>query len=271
MSLTIGLSLSLIIVGNYDYLIDQISPKIINLGYNLLYGVSVCQIQINKVTNMLVPYMKYLKNNNVINPVIKHVIVKIIDKNCNVDNIICVQNATDLKSCLQLFDENNHEGVFIFDKNHDLGYINKIYYEQIPSTIDYKESTVNFMATEIDYRNVKYLIGLKNEVHNYYIVNNSLNQNFFKYYLKNELNLLIDDDTNFDYTVKIIDDNANLITLLPYQSIIFNQLDYTILSDKVEPDIVDDKPDIVDEKPDIVDSDSDTFDEVDSDTFIKID
>jgi hypothetical protein len=68
---------------------------------------------------------------------------------------------------------------------------------------------------------------LKDDTYNYYIVNNSLNQNFFKYYLKNVLKVPIN-EANFDYTVSIIDHNVNILTLLPHQHIVFNEHDYTV-------------------------------------------
>jgi hypothetical protein len=80
---------------------------------------------------------------------------------------------------------------------------------------------------ELEHQNVKHLIELKNKEHNYYIVNNSLNQNFFKYYLKNVLNVNIN-ETNFDYTLTIVDHNINMITLLPHQYLVINEHDYQI-------------------------------------------
>jgi hypothetical protein len=83
------------------------------------------------------------------------------------------------------------------------------------------------MMIELEHDGNKYTIDLKNDETNYYIVNNCLNQNFFKYYLKNVLKVSIN-TAKFDYIVTIIDNNANIITLLPHQYIIFNEYDYTI-------------------------------------------
>jgi len=209
----------------------NVSPILINLSYNLLYGLSVCQIKINKIKNMLVPYAqkleKCLKDYNIIFE-IKTEIVKIIDKNGNIEHTLDIPSKTQIEALSNLFDETRHEGFFIYDKNYKTGYVNKIYYEKVPPKVYYEESKINFMAIELEYENKKYNIDLKNKDSNYYIVNNSLNQNFFKYYLKNVLKVAIDDN-NFDYTVTIIDYNVNIITLLPNQSIIFNLQDYSIL------------------------------------------
>jgi hypothetical protein len=213
----------------YVYLKDKISPILIKLGYNLLYGFSVCQIQVNKMKKMLVPHIenvkKYLKDNNIIVEVTTQ-IVKIVDKNGDIEHMLVRTDKIPLEQLSYMFDENRHIGLFVYDKNFETGCTNKIYYEKFPDIIDYKVSNVNFMMIELEHNNEKYTIELKNNEYNYYIVNNSLNQKFFKYYLKNIIKAPIDDI--FNYTVTIIDYNINIITLLPEQYIIFNENDYTI-------------------------------------------
>jgi hypothetical protein len=116
----------------------------------------------------------------------------------------------------------------LYDKtSEENDYINKVIFTEFPKTLDYKESKINFMMIELEHENEKHSIVLKNKEHNYYIVNNSLNQNFFKYYLQNVLKVPINKD-NFDYTVTIIDHNVNMITILPHQHLVFNEHDYTI-------------------------------------------
>jgi hypothetical protein len=102
-----------------------------------------------------------------------------------------------------------------------------VFYEKIPKNIDYKVSKIKFISIELDYNNNKYLIELKTSDKNYYIVNNYLNELFFKYYIKNILNLSVNQN-NFDYSVTIIDNDANIIYLLPHQSIKINENNYEI-------------------------------------------
>ena len=85
------------------------------------------------------------------------------------------------------------EGMLVSDKNEETGCINKIYYKDIVSTIEYKLSKINFMMIELEHEGNKHTIELKNDIFNYYIVNNFLNQNFFKYYLKNILKVPINE------------------------------------------------------------------------------
>jgi len=220
----------------YMYLKEKIEPVIIKLGYNLLYGFSVCQIQMNKMINMLVPHVKrlkkYLKDNNIIVEV-KPQILNTINKNGIINTkMIISDKAYDLSQiCENIFDAENVSGVVLHDKNSDTNCVNRIYMEKCPELkegkLDYKLSKISFMMVELEHNNEKHKIELKNDEYNYYIVNNSLNQNFFKYYLKNILKASTNDD-NFNYTVTIIDHNVNFITLLPEQYIIFNEDDYTI-------------------------------------------
>lgn len=220
----------------YMYLKEKMVPVIIKLGYNLLYGFSVCQIQMNKMKNMLVPYVKickkYLKDNNILVEV-KIQTLNLIDKNGIVNTkMIISDNAYDLDQlCKCVFDYENVSGAVLHDMDNEGKCINIIYMEKCPELkegkLDYKLSKFAFMMIELEHNNEKYTIELKNDEYNYYIVNNSLNKNFFKYYFKNILKAPINYD-NFDYTVTIIDHNVNFITLLPEQYIIFNETDYTI-------------------------------------------
>lgn len=210
---------------------NKLTPYVINIGYNLLYLFSVSQIQINKVVKLINPYVKkvtkYLKE-NILKKEIKKQTIEIIDKNGNV-NLISLTREYPLQLLLNnMFIAEKPEGILVSDKNEETGCINKIYYKDIVSTIEYKLSKINFMMIELEHEGKKYIIELKNDIFNYYIVNNSLNQIFFKYYLKNVLKVPVNED-KLDYTVTILDHNINFVTLLPEQYIILNEHDYTIL------------------------------------------
>jgi hypothetical protein len=216
----------------YIWLKEQITPYCVTLGYNTLYNVSVCQIQYNKLKNVFIQYFnivkEYLENKNIIDRVkLTNQVIHIIDKYGNIpikasfsDKINWIEVAT------QNFEPKFHVGLFLYDKN-GLECTNIVYNETIPDTKEYQLSKISFMMVELEYENITHLIDLKNTEWNYYIVNNSLNKNFFKYYLNNCLNVTINED-NFYYKVTILDNNVNFITLLPEQYIIFNENDYTI-------------------------------------------
>jgi hypothetical protein len=219
-----------IIMEKLIYAKNKLSPLAIDIGYKLLYGFSFCQIQIEKIKNKSMSYIKsvekYLKDNNIIVEV-KIQSIKIISKNSDNEYTVFSSDKTSLEYISNIFDPVIHSGILLGDKNFETGCVNKIYYEKMPSTVDYTTSKIKFMMIELEHDGNKYTIDLKNYETNYYIVNNCLNQNFFKYYLKNVLKVSIN-TAKFDYIVTIIDNNANIITLLPHQYIIFNEYDYTI-------------------------------------------
>jgi hypothetical protein len=84
-------------------------------------------------------------------------------------------------------------------------------------------SNIKFFMIEIEYNNNKYTIEF-----NYWVVNATLGEHFFKYYLKNILHVELKDEDPFDYKVTILDHNVKLITLSPEQSIVLGKNDYVI-------------------------------------------
>ena len=233
-----------------NYFINTIKSLKINLTsqtinisykllYKLLYAFSWCQIYLHKINNYfdtkvtrLNTYCdKYLKDKGwIVSIVIKKFIV--IDNDGNKIKTIFIEDK-DIHAI------ENHFNSFLpytlmlcdSDKNEN-GCIDYVFYNKIPTSLNYKVSNVKFIAIDLDYNNNKYLVNLKDcnyTYYNYYIVNNCLNKLFFKYYIKNILNLQVDDD-NFNYIVNIIDNDCNIINILPHQSIIINENDYEIIS-----------------------------------------
>lgn len=260
----------------YIYFKEKMVPVLIKLGYNLLYGFSVCQIQMNKMINMLVPYVKickkYLKDNNILDEV-KIQTLNLIDKNGIINTKMKISDkAYDLDQlCKCVFDYENVSGAVLHDIDNEGKCINIIYMEKCPELkegkLDYKLSKFSFIMVKIEHNNEKHTIELKNDKYNYYIVNNSLNKNFFKYYLKNILKVSTNDD-NFDYTITIIDNNVNFITLLPEQYIIFNEDDYTIfpITETIKPTNYVDISDTTNNN----NHEQDSIDSDKSDDFVKL-
>jgi len=223
------------ILENVIYVKNKLTPLSINIGYNLLYGLSFCQIQINKAVNFVTPYVKkikkYLKDNGFIEED-NIILIDTIGKNGEIIGSLITRHDKKMSYPLHnleyCFNQEKHMGILLYDKDEKTGCVNKIFHEKIPSTLDYKLSKINFMDVNIEYNGTNYKIELKNNGSNYYIVNNSLNKNFFKYYLNSVLKVHVN-EYNFDYTLSIIDHNVNFITLLPNKYIILNEDDYDIL------------------------------------------
>jgi hypothetical protein len=75
---------------------------------------------------------------------------------------------------------------------------------------DYKVSNIQFMLVEVKLNDNTYKINLKTDLFNYYIVDNVLDRNFFRYYLLNYIDAITGDDISSvsKYIVKIIDQNV---------------------------------------------------------------
>lgn len=215
--------------------VEKVSPVFIQIGYNVLYFVSLCQIQVSKTTRLC---KKYLKDKNIFAEE-RVQIAKLIDKHCELYATI---GSNDVLTMIKpMYNETLHTGMIICDKDIDTGCLNIMYCEKLPEKIDFKLSNVRFMTVTLEYNSVSYTIDLKTDKANYYIVNNSLNQNFFKYYLKNVLNVELVGD-NFDYKLTILDNNVNFVTLSPDQTIVINENDYTIYTPVSEEQNTRDKP-----------------------------
>ena len=215
---------------------EKLNPLMIKIGYHLVYGFSLCQIQYNRIKNVVSPKINilrssinnYLKNNGIMVEKNDQMLI-LIDNNGNeISKLVTTNISINDKELLEVSNKDeNYSCIILLDKNSDTGCINDVFYQNLPESFEYEVCEINFMAIELDHNDKTYVINLKPEGHNYYIVNNSLNQNFFKYYIKNVLKSPINED-NFDYKVTIIDHNVNIITLLPNQHIILDKHTYQV-------------------------------------------
>ena len=210
-----------------DYIKHKLTQLMISLGYNFLYIFSLCTIKFNIIKNKInKPFIllsSYLIENKILTEKRINMLV-LIDENGNEINKILKNNIEFIKlECKK----HNYSGLFLMDENVETKCVNNVFYTSFPTTLDYKVSKISFMSVELEYENKFHLITLKNNKYNYYIVNNCLNQLFFKYYIKNVLKMQINTDT-FDYKLSIIDNNVNIITLLPNQYILIMEDDYKI-------------------------------------------
>jgi hypothetical protein len=211
-----------------NILTTKITSLMITLGYNCLYIYSLGNIQFNiiknKINRQFILLLSYLKENKILTETIIINTFILIDTNGNEINKILKNNVEFIELACK---PHNYSGLFLMDKNNETKCVNNVFYTSFPTTFDYKLSNISFMSVELEHENKIYTINLKNNKYNYYIVNNCLNQLFFKYYIKNVLKTQINTDT-FDYKLSIIDNNVNIITLLPNQYILILEDDYQI-------------------------------------------
>jgi hypothetical protein len=222
------------------YLKDKLTNLSIKIGYNLIYLYSVCQIKFNKSIQFVsLPLINVY--NNIYSFLIKYELIKELttifklDKNGFIEYTLYYLTKDSKPNLINSafytsFPETyNKNGCFLVThKDIKTNIINNVLYTSFPETFDYKISKVTFMSVELEYNGSLYSIILKNDTYNYYIVGNILNQQFLKYYLRNILKSNINDDIPFEYTLNIIDDNVNFITVKNTEYLIFNEDNYEI-------------------------------------------
>jgi hypothetical protein len=209
-----------------NILTTKITSLMITLGYNCLYIYSLGNIQFNKINRQFILLLSYLKENKILTETIIINTFILIDANGNKINEI-MSNKNNVEFIKLECNKHNYSGLVLMDKNTETKCVNNVFYTSFPTTFDYKLSNISFMSIELEHENKIHSINLKNNKYNYYIVNNCLNKMFFKYYIKNVLKTQINTDT-FDYKLSIIDNNVNIITLLPNQYILILEDDYQI-------------------------------------------
>lgn len=170
----------------------------VNIIYNLLYMFSLCQIRYNKIFRFFHQHYKKIENIKVL----------YLDSNGKIES--------------DLVSDHNCKGALLFDGP------NIVVYESFPTTFEYKTSQIHFINVELEYNNKIYPMHLKTDNVNYYIVNNSLNAFFVKYYIQNVMKMTINENEPFQYTIHIIDHNVNCITLNQVQRLIITEDGYEI-------------------------------------------
>lgn len=215
---------------------EKLMNKVFKIGYNFIYFFSKCQIYFNKIYKVLYPYLQpiifSLNNFLVSRGLIEEKITKRLifyDENYNEINNIPINKKNTLDNIKQLYQETNFSILLYLDKDLETDCFNYIFYNSFPENFDYKLSNINFLNISIQIQDNSYQLNLKDKLSNYYIINNSLNNTFLKYYLKNILKLDFNHE-EFSYRLSIIDNNADFITLLPGDLIVFEENDYKIIN-----------------------------------------
>jgi hypothetical protein len=131
----------------------------------------------------------------------------------NISEIELVNNGI---ICNKLIINNNLEQInnnliFVYSdlSKKSVKCINKKIYQKFPTTIKYEESLIQFMMVEIIYKENNYIIKLKDDNYNYYVVDNIFDKNFFMYYLKNHTNYNIDFDKEEKIIINVLDHNVD--------------------------------------------------------------
>jgi hypothetical protein len=184
---------------------------------------SYCQIQYNKAYNYVYPI--FMDNE----------VVQIVTSFTQDENKIefvkdgnIVHTSTREKS-----NEYTEEFDFCVDTT-DI--IHQVVHKNIPKNFEsYQHSNVRFILTEFQFRGDSLKINFTTNNYNYAVVDRVIDHNFLLYFIRKHyfeeffaafsigLDSIID-----NYTLKIIDNNVNIIEMKPHESLIFSKDTYEI-------------------------------------------
>jgi len=189
-------------------------PFLTSLAYYTIYVYSFCQIVFSKTINFCVPYIN-LAVKRIFNAISKPTIELIPD--------VKELQPTTLKQ-LDTLDGNL---VLVKSPTNDV-----IILDNVPDTLDnlkYEVSNIRFFALYLKLNvSETHNIELCKKEANYYIVGNKLDSEFFKYYLRNVLNVKVDNDKPFEYKLELMDHNIKMIYVNDKQSIVIQKDSYEI-------------------------------------------
>lgn len=185
------------------YCIDNKS----SVCYNLIYLYSSIQMQLQKIK--VKSKRSYIEN----------CYFECIDYMNNSHQLNCIENVCDMQQSIIMSQKYK---MIIYNNNY-----NKIcYFPPTKYDLMYEVSNVSFISFKVTVNSIEYTVKLSTPEYNFYIVNNVINAEFIKYYFNKYLNIHLLDD--IDYTIEIVDDSVNFVTLNKNNSLIFQKDTYII-------------------------------------------
>lgn len=210
-----------------------VTPLIESIVYNAIYYCSFFQIKLTKMYS-------YFKCNA---PIEKRLyyqhIIKInndgSEGEINAFNV-SYANQDSLASIFDLFVKPEHydKNLIIFSSYNGSGVDRCLLEGGTPWNCKIEKSNIKFISVVVSYADNDYTIMLDDKLsgHNYYIVGNCLTHNFIKYYLKTYLQVKV--EQTIKYTLQVIDNNVNIVSLTHNDCLVINKDDYDIVKNRTE-------------------------------------
>lgn len=229
----------------FDYIenneqLKPIMPYLVKVGYAVIYAYSFCQIALNKVIQITSPYVKMLRDkimpckmststNSSLSSTKKTIVSFYNDGSLIKQDELAEFSSlliSDIQDCqppevlnLVTITVSNCDGV-------SDGISNILTF--IPKECKYDLLELRFIALYLKQDDKTHIIELCQKNYNYYVVGNTINSSFLKYYLKNVLNVEIDNSKPFMYTLELMDHNVQMVYLDETQAIVFQKDGYSI-------------------------------------------
>ena len=177
--------------------------------YNLIYIYSAIQIQLQKfkfktqreyIENCYFECINYINSTDKLNS-IEHV--------CDLQQGVIMSQ----KYKMIIYNNNNNNNKICF-------------YPPTKYNLNYELSNVAFISFKVIIDSNEHIIKLSTPEYNFYIVNNVINFEFIKYYFNTYLHTKLIDDV--EYTIEIVDESVNFITLNKTNELFFQKDKYII-------------------------------------------
>ena len=222
----------------FDYIennerLKPIMPYLVKVGYAVIYAYSFCQIALNKVIQITTPYVKMLRDkimpckmctNSSLTSSTKKTVVSFYNNGSLIKQDELAELSTLLISNIQDCQPPKVLNLVTITVSDSVSNILTF----IPKECKYDLLELRFIALYLKQDDKTHIIELCQNNYNYYIVGNSINSSFLKYYLKNVLNVEIDNSKPFMYTLELMDHNVQMIYLDQSQAIVFQKDGYSI-------------------------------------------
>ena len=238
----------------FDYIennesLKPMMPYLVKIGYAVIYVYSFCQIALNKVIQFTTPYVKMIRDKIMPGKLVKSTSASNSTNNTNItDNSkktvvsfynngsLIKQNELAEFSSLSISDIQDCQPpdvlnlVTITDASDGVSNILTF----IPKECKYDLLELRFIALYLKHDDKTHIIELCKDNRNYYVAGNCINSAFLQYYLKNVLNVQIDNSKPFVYTLELMDHNVQMVYLDETQAIVFQKDGYSIEEVKSE-------------------------------------
>jgi len=207
----------------------------LHFSYNMIYVYSSLCIystkQLNKIKQY--PYIQYVYS--IIDKYSEYVSKNIeIISNGKIVYLINRQHLSNWDPICYDFILYTHKPI-IMDNDSGSTKSNKIILHSLPESYEYTLCNYSFISVNVSIISnnssnpteaLTYSITLSNNAYNYYVVNNLFNNSVIIYLINTQHHILYNVDTK--YTITLIDNNANIVTISDTEEFVLNETDYTI-------------------------------------------
>ena len=223
--------------------------------FNCIYYYSILQLNISKANvfllgiwndNRLVIVKDFISDfitydDNLFNEE-KYNFISIIKNGDVLENVTINQNNPS-NSINDFFKYENFDVIIYHDFNKNIFTVtyNK---NNIPYHLNecvYQYTNFKFIQIEVNIRDISFLIDLKTDNYNFYIIDNFIDSNLIIYILKTYYSNKIENMDNEDlmnYSLKMIDHEVNVIEINNTDILYFHQNNYIITKKKIEYDLL---------------------------------